>query len=123
MIPVNNCLIIDTETNGNQETQTVLEIEAVLYSVTYQTTLSCGSSLIAVDSNTENAALTINKINIEATQEAVEQQSFFQQWLQSAYQISDVIVAHYAEFDKSNILSLPWAKNWDKLWLCTYQDF
>ncbi len=123
MLEVNNCLIINTETNGDQEAQTVLEIGAVLYSVKHQTMLSCGSGLNVVSDDIFNQAELINRIPIEATRVAVKQQGFFEQWIQAAYEEADVIIAHNKNFDQPLVLGLPWAKNWEKPWLCTYQDF
>ncbi|MEM8777569.1 MAG: 3'-5' exonuclease [Cyanobacteria bacterium P01_G01_bin.49] len=122
MIEVNNCLIIDTETNRNQEQQTVLEIGAILYSVKYQTMLSCGSSLLYVDPDTKNEAFLINKIPIESTNTFVAK-SYLIEWLVYAQIESDVIVAHNKSFDQPLVSDLPFAGFWDKPWLCTYKDF
>lgn len=123
MKQINTCLIIDTETNGNQDHQTVLEVGAILYSVKHQTMLSCGSSLMTVSNDILNLAELINRIPVEAAKEPNPQQQFFEQWILSAYHESDALIAHNKEFDQPLVLALPWAANWDKPWLCTYQDF
>ncbi|WP_013325668.1 3'-5' exonuclease [Gloeothece verrucosa] len=122
MIEVETCLIIDSETDGDKDHPKVLEVGAVLYSVTGQCMLSCGSSLIATDADS-NQAYWINKIVPEATQLCPQQQQYFLNWLQAAYSCADVIVAHNANFDKEVIKKSTWAQKWDKIWLCTYKDF
>ena len=116
------CLIIDTETNGNQEEPTVLEIGAIFYSVAHQTILSCGSSLIAInpDFNVTNHAELINNIPISALKTSHVGESRFRDYLETVYHEADAIVAHNKSFDQPLVLELGFK---DKLWLCTYKDF
>jgi DNA polymerase-3 subunit epsilon len=122
MKQINNCLIIDTETNGNQEQPTVLEIGAIFYSVAHQTILSCGSSLISLeaDSDIVNHAELINKIPNSALLISHVGESHFRDYLTAVYSEADVIVAHNKSFDQPLMLELGFK---DKLWLCTYKDF
>ena len=122
MTQVKNCLIIDTETNGNQEEQTVLEIGAIFYSVEYQTILSSGSSLLSLGPNSDivNNAELINKIPISALKTSHVGESDFRDYLETVYDEADAIVAHNKTFDQPLVLDLGFK---EKLWLCTYQDF
>ncbi len=122
MIEVNNCLIIDTETNGDNEHQTVLEVGAIFYSVNHQTMQSCGSSLISVkpDSDIINHAELINKIPNSIMRTPHCGESYFREYLETTYNDADVIVAHNKSFDQPLVLDLGFKS---KLWLCTYQDF
>ena len=122
MKQINNCLIIDTETNGDTNNQTIVEVGAILYSVKHQTMLSCMSTLVYVDPDTKNNAFLLNKIPIEMTQDTV-METYLIDSLQVAYQLSDVVVAHNKEFDQPLVLNSDWAGFWKKPWLCTYKDF
>ncbi len=122
MKQINNCLIIDTETNGDKEQQTILEVGAILYSVKHQTTLSCMSTLVYVAPDTKNNTFLLNKIPIEMTQDTV-METYLIDSLQVAYQLSDVVVAHNKDFDQPLVLNSDWAGFWKKPWLCTYKDF
>ena len=122
MKQINTCLIIDTETNGNQEEPTVLEIGAIFYSVAEQTILSCGSSLFSIEPNSDivNNAELINKIPISALKTSHVGESRFRDYLETVYHEADAIVAHNKSFDQPLVLELGFK---DKLWLCTYKDF
>ncbi len=122
MKQIKTCLIIDTETNGNQEEPTVLEIGAIFYSVEYQTILSSGSSLFSIEPNSDivNNAELINKIPISALKTYNVGESHFREYLEKVYNEADAIVAHNKSFDQPLVLELGFK---DKLWLCTYKDF
>ena len=118
MKQIKNCLIIDTETNGNQEEPTVLEIGAIFYSVAHQTILSCGSSLIAInpDLYVTNHAELINKIPTSVIRTPYCGEAHFRDYLETVYHEADAIVAHNKSFDQPLVLKLGFK---DKLWLCT----
>ena len=91
-------LIIDTETTGIDPTQdTVIEIGAILYSVSCQTPLSHLSFLLYA---TQNAAEPINRIPptaLMALPQGLQDKSL--SLLQELALAADYVVAHNAEFD------------------------
>ena len=117
---IRRCLIIDVETTGlNPAVDRVIEIGAVLYSVTNRTTLVQFSVLVA---NDENPAEKVNRIPVSALREVRELDDSpapLQSTLTTLRSLADVIVAHNAEFDRSFFrgkwLELPW--------LCSAFDF
>jgi DNA polymerase III subunit epsilon len=114
-----NCLIIDTETNGDIDNPLCIEIGWVLYSIEHQTMLSCGSFL--VNSGIENKATLINKIPSPVPYNPQSSTQVFNlQYLIN--EDTNCIVAHNKEFDKKILQSC--AITSDSLpWLCTYEDF
>lgn len=112
-------LIIDLETTGlNSETDRVIELGAILYSVPHHCVLQQLSTLFPV---IDNAAEHINQISSNASQAISDFQwaiAQFQIWAQQA----DYLIAHNAKFDSQwfGYGVLPYI---DKPWLCTYRDF
>jgi DNA polymerase-3 subunit epsilon len=112
-------LIVDLETTGTDpKKDQVIELGAILYSVTHCCSLQQLSTLFPV---LENQAESINHISCEASQEIKNFQMALSQfccWVEQA----DYLVAHYAQFDKE------WFGNGvlpevNKPWLCTFHDF
>lgn len=119
---VKRALIIDTETNGLDDTAQVIEVGAILYSVENRCTLQEVSTLLPA---LKNEAEPINRIKTAALDEILltRSVSFAQELLFAMSKSADVFVAHNAEFDSKKMLgdtrfplaSLPW--------LCTMSDF
>lgn len=119
---IKRALIIDTETNGLDDTAQVIEVGAILYSVENQCTLQEISTLLPA---LKNDAESINRIKVSALDEILltRSVSFAQELLFAMSKAADVFVAHNAEFDSKKLLadtrfplaSLPW--------LCTMSDF
>jgi DNA polymerase-3 subunit epsilon len=129
-----NCLIIDTETNGDKDNPICIEIGWVLYSIEHQTMLDCGSFLCNLGE--KNKATLINKIPspvpVDSNSTGVVQ-DLFNYITQDPNHFNDdiYIVAHNKTFDKK-IVELHFDELWDdeeyenykeKKWLCTYEDF
>lgn len=92
--------IIDVETTGlDVETDRVIEIGAILYSVDSQCSLQYISSLFPC---AENKAEHINKIKVSACSDPHIKESTNQvlNLLREMISISDYLVAHNAGFDK-----------------------
>ena len=116
-LPV-NILILDTETTGlDNENDTCIEVGSILFNVNSRSVLAQQSFLLPVATNN---AEKINKIPAEITRlsqpvyEAIE-------YFESLVQVSDIIVAHNAEFDKKwfGIDKLPQI---EKQWICSMDD-
>ena len=120
---VKRALIIDTETNGLEDTAQVIEFGAVLYSVENQCTLQEISTLLPA---LKNEAEPINRIKVSALDEILltRSVSFAQELLFAMSKAADVYVAHNAEFDSKKLFGdtrfLPLAS---LPWLCTMSDF
>lgn len=117
---INRCLIIDTETNGLEDDAVIIEVGAILYSVTNQCSLQEFSSLLPAESND---AEKINRISVAALAEVEEMSTFFaREMLTNMSMCADAYIAHNAEFDSrliaASALGLP-----DRPWLCTMSDF
>lgn len=123
-----NCLIIDTETNGDKDNPLCIEIAWVIYSIKDKTMLNCGSFL--VNSGIENKATLINKIpspvptdlNSELVLDILRSAILLQQ-----EDSIDFIVAHNKEFD-SKMIESTFIDGDDYSyfgipWLCTHSDF
>jgi len=116
--PIKNVCIIDFETTGlDSETDKVVEIGAILYSVEYQTVLQQFSTLRYIDSNPQEP---VNKINAKAT-DLFNSSYICSDYLEQAViefmvSNSEFIIAHNAEFDKQWLTV-------DKPWLCSFSDF
>jgi DNA polymerase-3 subunit epsilon len=115
-----NILIIDTETTGiNPEEDQIIEIGAVLYSVTYKTILMQLSTLLPV---IENKAEHINKISADATFDDSVKEQMLIPALEMMICSAGALVAHNADFDKSFLLKLNLMYLKDKPWVCTLSD-
>ncbi len=125
-------LIVDTETTGlNPNTDQVIEIGAILYSVKHQTTIEPFSTPLPAQSN---PAEHINRIKPALLMEvtAEDAQRGVQRIVEMATR-AEVIVAHNAEFDKkwfglskNGKSTLPALLNFrgEALpWVCTCNDF
>ncbi len=113
-----NILILDTETTGlDSENDDCLEVGSILFSVKSRAVLAQQSFLLPVEINN---AEKINNIPAEITRlpqplsEAIK-------YFEALIRVSDVIVAHNAEFDKKwfGINKLP---NIEKQWICSMDD-
>lgn len=117
---IRRCLIVDTETTGlDPETDRVIEIAAILYSVENRTTLAQFSTLLPGEGN---AAERVNRIQPSALAEmAVIKPNLAgaADVLKSLRRCADVVVCHNVEFDQQ------WFRNeWHELpWVCTAFDF
>lgn len=112
-------LIVDLETTGlDPQKDQVIELGAILYSVSQSCTLQQLSTLFPV---TENAAVTVNRITTQASQLVENFDLILQQFSRWTVQ-ADYLVAHNAAFDRQwfGLGSLP---PLEKPWLCTYDDF
>jgi DNA polymerase III subunit epsilon len=120
---ISRALIIDTETNGLEDTAEVIEVGAILYSVENQCVLQEMSTLLPAATN---AAEPINRIKVQALDEIMSTRSvsFALELLFVMSKAADVYVAHNAEFDSKKMFGdtrfLPLAS---LPWLCTMSDF
>ena len=120
---VSRCLIIDTETSGLEESAAVIEVGAILYSVTNQCVLQEFATLLPSESNN---AEPINRIKVAALHEVGDLAliGFGYETLFAMSKAADVYVAHNAEFDSKRVYGntsfLPMAS---LPWLCTMSDF
>lgn len=121
-------LILDTETTGLDISSgaKIIEIAAILYSVTHKTILQQVSFLKPC---TDNLAYEVNRIPLEAANsvECIPLDASFTLLCAMAYD-ADFVVAHNAEFDKAFIDDItnkehPLFEFMDKKWICTKQDF
>jgi len=113
-----NILILDTETTGlDNEIDDCIEVGSILFNVKSKSVLAQQSFLLPVESNN---AEKINNIPAEITRlpqplsEAIK-------YFESLVQVSDVIVAHNAEFDMKwfGLNKLPPI---EKQWICSMDD-
>lgn len=116
------CLIIDTETSGLDDSARIVEVGAILYSVTNQCVLQEMASLLPCDANEAEA---INRISPEALRESGSVGvSIALEMLFRMSKAADCYVAHNAEFDSKRIFGdtdfLPMAT---LPWICTMSDF
>ena len=120
-------LIIDTETTGlDAKSDWVIEIGAILYSVTHRTTLSQFSTLLNAS---DNAAEHINHIpSLVLPEVCTDTQQTFINILQQLAKTANYAIAHNASFDEQwfdgsrlPVLSNSAAK--PLKWLCTLEDF
>jgi len=120
---IERCLIIDVETTGIEESAQIIEIGAILYSVTNQCTLQEVATLFPA---LTNGAESVNRIKLGALAEMNEVRtvSFAQEMLFAMSKSADCYVAHNAEFDSVRVFGdtrfLPMAS---LPWLCTMSDF
>ena len=113
-----NILILDTETTGlDNENDDCLEVGSILFNVKSRSVLAQHSFLLPVEINN---AEKINNIPAEITRlpqplsEAIK-------YFESLVRVSNVIVAHNAEFDKKwfGLKKLPQI---EKPWICSMDD-
>ena len=113
-----NILILDTETTGlDNENDDCLEVGSILFNVKSRSVLAQQSFLLPVEINN---AEKINNIPAEITRlpqplsEAIK-------YFESLVRVSNVIVAHNAEFDKKwfGLKRLPQI---EKPWICSMDD-
>ena len=115
---IDNLLILDTETTGlDNEIDDCLEVGSILFNVKSRSVLAQQSFLLPVENNN---AEKINNIPAEITrlpQPLVEAIKYFE----SLVQVSDVVVAHNAAFDKKwfGLKKLP---HIEKQWICSMDD-
>jgi DNA polymerase-3 subunit epsilon len=120
---IHRALIIDTETNGLEDTAQVIEVGAILYSVENQCSLQEMSTLLP---SLKNAAEPINRIKVTALAEIelTRSVSFAMELLFAMSKAADVYVAHNSEFDSKKVFGdtrfLPLAS---LPWICTMSDF
>tara|TARA_Y100001968_G_scaffold4286_1_gene3813 strand:- start:4804 stop:5676 length:873 start_codon:yes stop_codon:yes gene_type:complete len=113
-----NILILDTETTGlDIDNDHCLEVGSILFNVKSRSVLAQQSFLLPVD---KNNAEKINNIPAEITklpQPFLEAIKYFE----SLVNVSDVIIAHNAEFDKKwfGFDKLPQI---NKQWICSMDD-
>ena len=113
-----NILILDTETTGlDNENDDCIEVGSILFNVKSRAVLAQQSFLLPVE---KNNAEKINNIPAEITRLS---QPLFEaiKYFESLVQVSDVIVAHNAEFDKKwfGLKKLP---KIEKQWICSMED-
>ena len=113
-----NILILDTETTGlDNEIDDCLEVGSILFNVKNRSVLAQQSFLLPVENNN---AEKINNIPAEITRLP---QPFFEaiKYFESLLQVSDVIVAHNADFDMKwfGVKKLP---HIEKQWICSMDD-
>ncbi len=113
-----NLLILDTETTGlNNENDECIEVGSILFNVKNRSVLAQQSFLLPVESNN---AEKINNIPAEITRLP---QPLFEaiKYFESLVNVSDVIIAHNAEFDMKwfGLKKLPQI---EKQWICTMDD-
>ena len=113
-----NILILDTETTGlDNENDDCIEVGSILFNVKSRSVLAQQSFLLPVEINN---AEKINNIPAEITRlpqplsEAIK-------YFESLVRVSNVIVAHNAEFDKKwfGLKKLPQI---EKPWICSMDD-
>jgi len=111
-------LILDTETTGlDPATDALCEVGAVLFSVPLRAVLQQLSFLLPI---TANAALAVNGIDPELTQQAQPQAEAYALFL-AMLEAADAVVCHNAAFDR------PWIERWlqqvgvepPSQWICT----
>ena len=116
--PPENILILDTETTGlDNDKDDCLEVGSILFNVKSRSVLAQQSFLLPVEINN---AEKINNIPAEITRlpqplsEAIK-------YFESLVRVSDVIVAHNAEFDMKwfGLNKLPQI---EKQWICSMDD-
>lgn len=112
-----NVLIVDTETTGvDHDTDQVIEVGAILYSVEHATMLQAFSSLIYAK---ENPAESINRIPAAALRASSETAEGVWTIVGALAQVADAYLAHNADFDRA---FFP-ARMAERLpWICTKRD-
>ena len=95
-------VVVDVETTGlNPETDAVIEVASILYSVKHRAILQQVSTLLPVD---ENPAYSTNEISPEMAHDLVvawDSRAFIAKTIGEMMKASDYIVAFNADFDKA----------------------
>jgi DNA polymerase-3 subunit epsilon len=113
-------LIFDSETTGTDSSvDRIIEVGACLYDLEIGCPIESYASLLRADSN---PAERINGIPASALVDARHAIDVWRRVLELA-ELSDVIVAHNAEFDRSFVRAAGIASVTDRLWVCTRSDF
>jgi DNA polymerase-3 subunit epsilon len=129
---IDRVLIVDTETTGLEpDSSQVIEIGAILYSVRHQTTLQQMSVLLPAEDNPQENVNRIKPASLQDLPVAVSEMGF--STLTAMASLSDLVVAHNAEFDRkwfgvkdiygTKIPELLGASGWPLKWVCTCTDF
>lgn len=115
-------LIVDVETTGTEPAHDqLIEIGAILYSVSQRCTLQQLSTLVPVTG--DNAALAINRIAPDAARlVASHDLEVLVDLLKTWGDRADFWVAHNARFDRAWLEQAEIAQP-HHAWLCTYDDF
>ncbi len=121
---IENILIIDTETTGlsPEKGAKLIEIAVVLFNVKHRSILQSYSTLLPCN---ENPVENINHIKADVTLSNFYLGLMDVTIRMMAYD-AQVCVAHYAEFDKRFIATLPDTVRQiilDKPWICTKANF
>ncbi len=117
-----NVLIIDVETTGlTPKTDVVIEIGAVLYSVSHAAIIEVHSMILDAtdnDSNpiTQNAAEHINRIPARLLRDGYAPELAWP-FIEQVGRQAQAVLAHNAEFDRSFVPAEVLA---NKPWICTY---
>lgn len=117
-----NILILDTETTGLEPSKgaRLIEIGALLYSVTHQVTLQTFSTFLPT---AVNEAEHINHIKPEWTRSGYDIVPAFDM-LEGMANMADFIVAHNAAFDKKFMQLAEMSDSfYAKRWICTKENF
>lgn len=118
------CLIVDTETTGiDPKTEKVIEIGAVLYSITNATTIAQASLLLPASGN---PARSINQISEEVLAEVEPLSSIYENagfLVGEMAEEADVFVAHKASFDSAFLTAMNPVAWSARPWLCSKEDF
>lgn len=117
---IQRALIIDTETNGLEDSSGVIEVGAILYSLSNQCVLQELATLWPADSN---EAEFINRIKPAALREIAGTATVTAAaiLLRDMARTADVFVAHNAEFDAKQLLKTD-LKLPERPWVCTMSD-
>jgi DNA polymerase-3 subunit epsilon len=113
-----NILILDTETTGlDNENDDCLEVGSILFNVKNRSVLAQQSFLLPVEINNAERINNIPALITRLPQPLTEAIKYFE----SLVRVSDVIVAHNAEFDMKwfGLKKLPQIK---KQWICSMDD-
>jgi DNA polymerase-3 subunit epsilon len=113
-----NVLILDTETTGlDPDTDHVIEVGAILYSVEHGAVIESFASLVRSENN---AAEAINRIPATTLRVAPVKDYVIERVIELADE-ADALVAHRAEFDKSFLVPLS-ASFLGYNWICSKFD-
>lgn len=118
--PLENILILDTETGGLKPSEhALLEIGVIFYNLPTKSILLKTSGLLYAESN---PVFHINKIDIESCKKVnPDIEHYFLSLIVKAMRKSDLIIAHNASFDKGFVEEHV-AQDYTLIWLCTKND-